>query len=325
MGTKKKSVRLRESLKEQLDELVSLTDEARISEEMARWLRFIGQFHGYSLGNIRLILMQRPSATRVAGYRKWQDLGFQVARGERGIGILAPMPYERQVKDGDGNPVVDPATGEPKLERGVWFKTVHVFDVEQVGVPCPMCGVLHPKEIAHRETYICECGLPLDLPDFPRQPQWATEGEDGEGLAARLEAYARTLGIEVVEAELPGKARGRSDGGQVVLSPGLSPLGRASSLAHEVAHEAMHPVHARTGVGRRAAEVEAEAVAWVVLDHFGLAHPGAPNYLALWDKEGGVLEARMERVADAAQRIIEALLELEAPIPLEIPEARVPA
>jgi len=37
-----------------------------------------------------LILMQAPEATRVAGYRKWQELGRQVKKGEKGIVILVP-------------------------------------------------------------------------------------------------------------------------------------------------------------------------------------------------------------------------------------------
>ncbi len=38
-----------------------------------------------------LISMQCPDATQVAGFRRWQELGRQVRKGEKAIRILAPM------------------------------------------------------------------------------------------------------------------------------------------------------------------------------------------------------------------------------------------
>jgi hypothetical protein len=52
-------------------------------EQWKAILRAAARFHDYSIGNILLILAQRPDATRVAGYRTWQALGRQVTRGER--------------------------------------------------------------------------------------------------------------------------------------------------------------------------------------------------------------------------------------------------
>ncbi|WP_232233119.1 ArdC-like ssDNA-binding domain-containing protein, partial [Sedimentibacter sp. B4] len=47
-----------------------------------QWLRFAGSFHQYSFSNTCLILMAKPDATLVAGYRAWQTKGHQVRRGE---------------------------------------------------------------------------------------------------------------------------------------------------------------------------------------------------------------------------------------------------
>lgn len=60
-------------------------------EEFKRYLAFAARFHRYSANNSLLILVQRPGATRVAGYRRWRELGRQVRRGEEGIRILAPI------------------------------------------------------------------------------------------------------------------------------------------------------------------------------------------------------------------------------------------
>ena len=51
-------------------------------EEFKRYLAFAARFHRYSANNSLLILVQRPDATRVAGYRRWRELGRQVRRGE---------------------------------------------------------------------------------------------------------------------------------------------------------------------------------------------------------------------------------------------------
>lgn len=60
-------------------------------EAFKHYLAFAAKFHRYSSNNALLILVQRSNATRVAGYRKWRDLGRQVRRGEEGLKILAPI------------------------------------------------------------------------------------------------------------------------------------------------------------------------------------------------------------------------------------------
>ena len=81
------------------------------------------KFHRYSANNCLLILMQRPEATRVAGYRAWQQLGRQVRKGEKGIKILAPI--RRKVAE-------DEETGEAvRVAKLVGFKTATVFNVSQ--------------------------------------------------------------------------------------------------------------------------------------------------------------------------------------------------
>lgn len=59
----------------------------------------MARFHSYSFGNILQIARQRPSATRVAGIRAWNELGRFVKKGEKGIQILAPIIGHRRKKD----------------------------------------------------------------------------------------------------------------------------------------------------------------------------------------------------------------------------------
>ena len=54
-------------------------------------LKFKARFYHYSFNNVLLIYLQRPDASLVAGYKRWQELGRQVRKGEASIAILAPI------------------------------------------------------------------------------------------------------------------------------------------------------------------------------------------------------------------------------------------
>ena len=74
-------------------------------------------FHPYSFFNVSLILSQRPDATLVAGYKRWQELGRCVCEGEEGIAILAPLFRN------------DPYNPDGQVLNG--YKCVYVYDVSQ--------------------------------------------------------------------------------------------------------------------------------------------------------------------------------------------------
>lgn len=110
-------------LEEIMDELEQGVQSILTSENYMNYLKFLSSFHSYSLNNTILIYHQKPDASLVAGYRKWQSLGRQVRKGEKGIKIIAPAPVkvmtERQkidsetgepVKDENGNPVTEEAS-----------------------------------------------------------------------------------------------------------------------------------------------------------------------------------------------------------------------
>ena len=57
-----------ERMKEITDRLQDGLRELFQSEQYAEYLRVMSQFHRYSFNNTLLIAMQRPDATKVAGY-----------------------------------------------------------------------------------------------------------------------------------------------------------------------------------------------------------------------------------------------------------------
>ncbi|MGO9791577.1 MAG: ArdC family protein, partial [Solirubrobacteraceae bacterium] len=118
----------RERLQRSAEQLLS-------SEGWQRWVR-VRSRHGLarlSLSNQLLVALARPDATFVAGFKAWLALGYCVKKGERAIAIIAPLP----IKDRDR------VSGEETGETRLLFKTVFVFDREQVaplpnGTPTPL-------------------------------------------------------------------------------------------------------------------------------------------------------------------------------------------
>ena len=79
------------------------------SDRYKAYLKTMAKFYDYSVNNTILIAMQNPAATMVAGYQAWQNkFGRYVKAGEKGIRILAPMPYKVKIEKEQA----DPQTGQ---------------------------------------------------------------------------------------------------------------------------------------------------------------------------------------------------------------------
>ena len=137
----------KDRLKEITDSIERGIQELFDSDRYKQYLQTMSRFHNYSLNNVMLINMQRPDATHVAGYGKWQSaFSRHVKKGEKGIKIIAPTPYKKKVEE----MLIDPDTKQPmrgpdgellKQEVEVVvprFRAVTVFDVSQTdGKPLP--------------------------------------------------------------------------------------------------------------------------------------------------------------------------------------------
>ncbi len=88
--SKGKTQSTQELIKGSVDVLVKALESGH-SEVLSAYLTAMAKFHYYSFNNVLSIAMQRPSATKVAGLRTWNELGRRVRRGEKGIMILAPL------------------------------------------------------------------------------------------------------------------------------------------------------------------------------------------------------------------------------------------
>jgi len=287
-------------------------DQARLKLEngvtqlvaSGRWteyLKFLSHFHRYSFNNLILIIFQFPGATLCASYRTWKQLGRHVRKGEKGIEILVPVlarissPDSRSLNEGEDGRVAgpDPETDgdqgdeHTSCHKVVGFKIGHTFDVSQTeGAPIPN---------------------PINM---------ALSGDD-QGVYAALAAFAKDIlhiEVELVESDNPnwGGACSYDQEGhpvRIVVAGDRSPLFRAQTLAHELAHALLHSdKDYRAHTPRSRIECEAESVSFCIMHHFGLdVGEVAFGYLAHWGDGENALVELMEsgaRIRDAAHQVI---------------------
>ena len=284
-----------EKMKEITDRLEQGIQDLFESDRFKEYLQVMSKFHNYSFNNTLLIAMQKPDATLVAGYNSWKNLfGRQVARGAKGIKVLAPSPYKvkREVDKIDPKtqkPVTD-KNGKPvKEETEVTvpaFKVVSVFDVSQTeGKELPSIGVYELTGDVEQYT------------DFFK----ATE-----------QASPAPVGFEKIESGAKGYYSQTEK--RIAINEGMSELQNLKTLIHEIAHAKLHDIDLNAPAkeqadrpDRRTREVQAESIAYAVCQHYGLdTSDYSFSYVAQWSsgRELAELKASLETIRSTASELI---------------------
>ena len=262
------------------------------SEKYKAYLNAMSKFHHYSFGNVMLILMQCSEASMVAGYTTWKkQFGRTVKKGEHGIMILAPAPYKRLVETEKIDPLTKApildANGDPVRETDYIvqqnFKVVYVFDVSQTeGRELPSLGV---EELSGEVEHF-----------------------------ARIFAAVEALSPVPVEYRPAQKSKGCYSHWEqkIYLNRGMSQVQTLKTLIHETAHALLHARPEAADKDRHTKEVEAESIAYVVCQHFGIdtADYSFP-YVTSWskNKELPELKASLECISKTASKMIEDITE----------------
>ena len=139
-----------------------------------------------------------------------------------------------------------------------------------------------------------------------------------------LNAVLELAPVPVIIREPDGDARGcyvHSER-RIYLNRGMSQIDTISILIHETAHAMLHALPVKDGVvvgrpekNRQTREVEAESIAYVVCQHFGIETGDSSfAYITGWskDKELDELKASLDCISKTSAKMID---EIEAKLP----------
>jgi len=237
------------------DKLEKGVEEILTSERYKAYLKQMSKFHDYSYRNSLLILLQKEDATLVAGYKTWQtSFNRNVNKGEKGISILAPCPIKvtKEIEFTNDEGKKEKRTEEVLIPK---FKPVTVFDVSQTsGEPL--------KQIALE--------LQGDYKDYDK-------------LFGAIKKCSEYQIIFTKDLTVKGCCSAKEK--TIKIKDDMSQIQTIKTLIHEIAHEKLH-FKKDSKSTRRQAEVEAESIAFVVSNYFGIDTSSYSfDYISSWQKK----------------------------------------
>ena len=290
----------KERLKDLGEKIEAGIREVFDSGKYAEYLKVMSRFPTYSVNNQMLIRLQRPNATKVAGYNKWQQFERHVKRGEHGITIIAPTPYKKKIEeqklDPDTKAPVLDANGKVVMEEKEieipTFRPIKVFDYAQTeGKPLPQLAADLFGNVQHYEAF--------------------------------MEALRRTspvpLTIEPMQDNMDGFFSPAAQ--RIAIRQGMSEVQTVCACIHEMTHATLHnyekqrmeaaagdpdkePPKPKT---HQIEEIEAESTSYMVCQYFGIeTGENSFGYVASYckDRELSELRACLNTINKAAGGMI---------------------
>ena len=261
------------------------------SEKYMRYLSVMSRFHKYSLNNTMLIYMQKPDATLVAGYNKWQNqFERHVKKGEHGITIIAPTPFKKKIEEQK----LDPDTKAPMLDKDgkiiteekeieiPMFRPVKVFDVSQTdGKPLPQLAANLTGNVQNYEAFVEALRRSAPVP----------------------------ISFEAMSRDTDGYFSPKDQ--RIAIRSGMSEVQTVSAAVHEIAHSKLHNYQKNGDEDHKkdhnTEEVEAESISYAVCQYYGIqTGENSFGYIATWSKvkELPELKASLETINKTAGELI---------------------
>lgn len=257
--------------------IMALTD----SDKFKEYLAVMGKFHSYSARNISLIFSQNPNASRVAGFKQWQnDFNRQVNKGAKSIRIAAP--------------IIKKLTAEQKKrlnttqDKGiVGYRFIPVFDVSQT----------NGQELASAKDFVADN---------------LKETVNVERLYKELKQHINdNTDISVVEKELEDssvKGYYRPSANEIAInSSEQNTTLKLKTLYHEYAHSQLHAIGAEyQQLPRPHKEAQAESVAYIAMKNLGIdTDTYSLGYVATWAQNKETIHKALSEIQNISGRVIE--------------------
>ena len=299
---------IEKQLKEISERLEQGVKEIFTSERYTEYLNTMSKFHNYSFNNTLLITMQKPEATLVAGYQAWQKkFNRHVKRGEKGIQIIAPAP----IREKQEIEKIDPVTKEPVIGDDGQPET------EIVEMVIPRFRVTTVFDVSQTEG---EPIAELEVPELTGSVQF---------YDTFMQALQNISPVPIRMMNVEGDAKGyyHQTEKYIAIKEDMSNVQTMKTGVHEVSHALLHDREVMDAEGvlkdQTTKEVEAESIAYIVCNHFGLdTSEYSFTYIASWceSRDMKALKASMDTIRKTSSEVVENIeaqmheLEMERPI-----------
>lgn len=255
------------------------------SDQYKTFLTAMSHFNNYSPRNIQLLLAQNPKISKVASANCWsEEFGRYINKGAKALRVWAPSTVTQK----------DPKTGQSMLDKNgneikvTRFRLVPVFDVSQTN------GKELPKAIYELE------GTHEDYANLYR--------------AAKTVSLDKGVSFKI-DSNWSQKGNGyySPKANEIVIKGGMSEQQTLKTIFHEMAHSDLHNPEniSENAMKRSTAELQAESVAYVVANHYGLdTSEYSFAYLAGWSRDPKALsdlEEQLSIVQNEAKSLISRL------------------
>lgn len=286
------SNKAQDQMKDLTDRLEQGIKDVYESDRYKNYLSVMSKFYSYSFRNSILIMLQKPDASHVAGFNAWKDkFNRYVNKGEKGIQILAPAPYRvkvpmQKLDPITQKPVIDssgkPITEEVEVTKPA-FRPVYVFDASQTsGEPLPELTKELTGSVSQYNIF--------------------------------FESLKSVSPFPIEMEDIQGGAKGYCDpvNNKIAIKNGMSEVQTIKTAIHEITHADLHAPEVSLSMqdrtDRRTKEVEAESVAFIVCDHYGIdTSDYSFAYVASWssDKELNELKNSLDTIQKQAAELID--------------------
>lgn len=259
-------------------------EQVKQSVYYKKYLKIMSQFHDYSIYNSLLIYSQCPHASYIAGYKAWKTLFHRhVIKGSKAIKIIAPFKIKLE-KDVDTK---DPDDEDRYIIR---YKTVNVFDISQTeGQELP--SIVSEIQGYHENArFLLEAFLQL-AKEKTIQISFINSKED-KRLYSGANGYAC------------------SNKNKIVIKRDMSINHQLKTMIHEYAHVQLHK---DTNKSKEQKEIEAESIAFVICNSFGLdTSEYSFGYITSWSQ--GMKSEQFKKILQDIQCKANEIIESVEPI-----------